>query len=320
VAEQSTTTGAAVADKRTTTGAGVKEIDQADVDHWFKHGYVVVEGFLSASELDAVRENIAEYMPSWEEYEAKPFRYIDIRGKDNTFRTPPGWVLNGFPFVGDALNKAVLHPYLIGFVERIVGHKNLALSHAGLVGKYAGKADYDQELHPDYSNNTLAFPESGTTYIDVPMIAYYTDVTIDLGPTYVVSQEHTKEILLGTRHRSRKDWPELYEVEQPVTCPAGSVLIYSMRTFHRGSAMRARKGLRFSSGIAFHTAGPRWRGSATYQREGGSEAMDHFITNASPRERELVGFPAPGDPYWTAETREGVASRYPEMDMSPYGG
>ena len=29
------------------------------------------------------------------------------------------------------------------------------------------------------------------------------------------------------------------------------------------------------------------------------------------------GFPAPGHPYWTDETLDGVAARYPGMDMAP---
>ena len=92
-----------------------------------------------------------------------------------------------------------------------------------------------------------------------------------------------------------------------------------MRTFHRGSAMRQEKGLRWTHHLAFHTAGPRWLGSATFQRAGGSPEMDHFLVTATPRQRELVGFPAVGDPYWTDETLAGVRDRYPLMDMSPYG-
>jgi hypothetical protein len=100
--------------------------------------------------------------------------------------------------------------------------------------------------------------------------------------------------------------------------PAGSVLIYDMRTFHRGSAMRAAEGVRMSQFTAFHTTGPDWLGSTSFQGAGGSPEMDDLITHASPRERELIGFPAPGDPYWDEETTAGVAARYPGMDMSPY--
>jgi hypothetical protein len=151
------------------------------------------------------------------------------------------------------------------------------------------------------------------------MIVYYTDVTVDLGPTYVVSAEHTRDLpVRGERFYPRAEFPELYEAEQPATVPAGSALIYSMRTLHRGSAMRASAGVRFSQFVAFHSVGPRWLGSHSFQGSGGRPEMDRFLTRATPRERELVGFPAPGDPYWNEEALAGVAARYPEMDMSPY--
>ena len=43
-------------------------------------------------------------------------------------------------------------------------------------------------------------------------------------------------------------------------------------------------------------------------------------TEDSPEERTLLGFPSPGHEYWTPETLEGVAARYPAMDMTPYEG
>ena len=32
----------------------------------------------------------------------------------------------------------------------------------------------------------------------------------------------------------------------------------------------------------------------------------------------MLGFPAPGHPYWTAQTLAGVAARYPMLDLSPW--
>ena len=78
------------------------------------------------------------------------------------------------------------------------------------------------------------------------------------------------------------------------------------------------EGVRFSQFTAFRTTGPGWLGSTSFQGAGGSSAMDDLITHASPRERELIGFPAPGDPYWDEETIPAVAARYPGMDMGPY--
>jgi hypothetical protein len=46
--------------------------------------------------------------------------------------------------------------------------------------------------------------------------------------------------------------------------------------------------------------------------------MQAFVERATPRQREVLGFPKPGDPYWTAESRAAVQLRYPKMDMAPY--
>ena len=43
------------------------------------------------------------------------------------------------------------------------------------------------------------------------------------------------------------------------------------------------------------------------------------IERATVRERDVFGFPRPGDPYWNRQTLDGVQRRYPNMDMTPYG-
>ena len=42
--------------------------------------------------------------------------------------------------------------------------------------------------------------------------------------------------------------------------------------------------------------------------------------HADPTARQLtvLGFPAPGHPYWTEDTLRGVAARYPLLDMTPW--
>jgi ectoine hydroxylase-related dioxygenase (phytanoyl-CoA dioxygenase family) len=296
----------------------MRELDPADLAHWHRHGYVIVEDVLSSHELEAVHADLRSYMPTWDEFVTRRPLFADLRGSST--RTPPGWVRHEFPYAGDALNHVAAHPFLVAFTEAIVGHSRIAMSHGAIVGKYAGFADYDQDLHPDYTNNTLVFPRQGVTSIDIPMIVYHTDVTVDLGPTYVVSQEHTAGLIQdGRRHHSRAEFPEIYECESPATLRAGSALIYNMRTFHRGSAMTASQGVRFSQFVAFHTTGEPWLGSNSFQGAGGSPNMDRFLTKADPRQRQLVGFPGPDDPYWDdPEARIAVANRYPEMDMSVY--
>lgn len=295
----------------------MKEIAQSDIDHWHRHGFVIIENVLSPEELTASRHDFNRYMPDWEEFAGRQPLYANLAASSP--QAAAGWVRHEFPYEGDEINAIAVHPFLVAFTERLLGRKDLALSHGAIVGKYAGKADYDQELHADFSNNTLAYPRSEPQYYDIPMIVYHTDVTVDLGPTYVVSTEHTRHLPpKGDRFYSRGHFPELYEAEQPATLSAGSALIYSMTTLHRGSAMRAAAGVRFSQFVAFHPAGVPWLGSASFQGAGGRPEMDRFLLNATPRERQLVGFPAPGDPYWNQESLAGVAARYPGMDLEPY--
>ena len=57
----------------------------------------------------------------------------------------------------------------------------------------------------------------------------------------------------------------------------------------------------------------KWRGPRQ-----SPERWARFIPQCSVRERDLFGFPRPGDPYWSEETLAGVAARYPGIDLSPY--
>jgi len=46
--------------------------------------------------------------------------------------------------------------------------------------------------------------------------------------------------------------------------------------------------------------------------------MLRFMIEASPRQRELLGFPQPGDSLWTESFIEGMVTRYPGFDPAPY--
>jgi ectoine hydroxylase-related dioxygenase (phytanoyl-CoA dioxygenase family) len=281
------------------------QISEADYEHWRSHGYVIVK-VLDDDQLEAAVDNVHRYMPSWDEFNRDRRRYDDLKTR------------RAFPFVGDGLNATSVNSTLLTFAERVLGTSRIVLGHSLLRGKYARTEDYEQVLHVDYQNNTLVYPRPDTAIFDLPVITYYTDVTVDLGPTHLVPQEHTRGRMLVPSNLSRPQAPTLYEHELPVTVAAGSTLIYSMNTWHRGSAMRAKEGARYSHHVTFTRADMTWAGQETFQHEGGRPEMDHFIQNATPRQRELVGFPPIGDPYWDANTLAGVAARYPAMDMDPY--
>lgn len=290
----------------------MREITEEELQHWETHGYVLVEHLLSRQELQDARQNMLRYLPTWEEYHQAPERYSTMLAASNN------WPVRAFPFAGMALNNICTHPVLISLARRLLRTDNIALSHSRLRGKYARTGNFEQNLHVDYGNNTLAYPNEDAKILDLPCIIYYSDVTPELGPTYVVSQQHTRGQLLVPRSRGRDEYPDLYRHEVPAVLPAGSALLYSMRTFHRGSAMIAAEGARFSHHMSWRNGDCRWTGQGTFQHDGGRQEMDHFIEHATPEQRAVVGFPPVGHPYWSEETLSGVAARYPGMDLTPY--
>lgn len=289
-------------------------ISDQHAEQLIRHGYTIVPGFLTPAELTAARANMLQYYPSAQELFDSPQRYGAIYEEPESLQTE-------FPFAGDALNDVATHPELIAFVERLLGTDDVVLSQSAIWAKYAGTAgSYEQALHLDYQGNTLVAPRDDLSYRQVNMILYYTDVSDELGPTYVVSQEHTRDLPLWPTHRPRKKSGFLYQHERPVLAKAGDLLIFSMRTWHRASDITAPFGERFSHHFVWRAAAHAFQGFHLWSRLGENAELQRFIASTTPRQREVLGFPKPGDPYWTEETLAAVKLRYPGMDMGPYGG
>lgn len=283
-------------------------------EHWRRHGYVVLR-LLDDDQVAAALDNAYEYMPSWEEYRRTPRKFPEAQ---HGTAGGIGGISRHFPFVGDALNDISVHPALREVAEAILGTKRLVLTESQLIGKYADGHDFDQQLHLDYRNVTLAVPRQDDRAVDLTTITYYSEVTLELGPTFLVPQDYTRDLPRVPARRSRDESPDLYAHELPITLPAGATLVYSVNTWHRGSAMRKGAGARFSHHVGFRRSPSPWCGHSNFQLAGGSAEMDAFLIRAAPEARELAGFPPLVDPYWDETTIEDVGSRYPGMDMVPY--
>jgi ectoine hydroxylase-related dioxygenase (phytanoyl-CoA dioxygenase family) len=274
-------------------------------------GYVIVPDFLSVSELARARENLHRYYPSAEELSATPERYGGLIEDAEHLQ-------NEFPFAGDALNDISTHPDLIEFVERALGTRDVLLSQAAIWAKYAGSGDFDQGMHLDYQGNSLVVPRDDGAFRQVNMILYYTDVTAAMGPTCVVPKDKTHDLPLWPPFRTRKNDPAIYRAEKKVLVKAGALLLFGMSTFHRASAMTADFGVRFSHHLVWRSAIHAFQGYHQWSQMGEKRELGDFIQRATPRQREVLGFPPPGHEYWTPQTIAAVAMRYQRMDMTPY--
>jgi hypothetical protein len=286
-------------------------IAEAQLKHYLAHGYVIVPRFLTDEELAGARENLFRYYPTAEELSATPERYGGLMEEAESLQ-------NEFPFGGEALNDVSTHPELIGFVERALGTRDVMLSQAAIWAKYAGTGDFDQGMHLDYQGNTLVVPRDDGAFRQVNMILYYSDVTEEMGPTCVVSKRQTKGVPVWPAFRTRKKDPGIYKREKRVIVPAGSLLIFGMATFHRASAMTAEFGARFSHHLVWRCGAYGFQGYQQWSSKGEKGEMQAFMERATPRQREVLGFPGVGHPYWTAATVKAVGMRYPRMDMRAY--
>jgi ectoine hydroxylase-related dioxygenase (phytanoyl-CoA dioxygenase family) len=286
-------------------------IAPSHADELLRDGYTVVPGFLTEAELKAARGNMLRYFPTPQELAATPERYAVLL-------EDPEHLQVEFPFAGDALNFNSTHPEIIAFVEQLLGTRQVMLSQSAVWAKYAGTGDFSQEMHLDYEGNTLVVPRDDGAFRQVNMILYYTDVDEAMGPTCLVPQGRARHLPVWPPWPGRDKHPELYELERPVLAKAGSLLLFSMRTFHRASDMTAEAGVRLSHHMVWRAAGHDYQGYHQWSRFGEKPQLARFIERATPRQREAIGFPPSGHAYWNEETVAAVALRYPRMDMTPY--
>lgn len=286
---------------RTSASLGAR-LGPAHADELIRTGFSLVPGFLSPSEVATVTEELATIRPTWEQVHADPASHGN------------GDLRDSFPFVVDSLNDLTVREDLIDWCAGVIGSDNLAMSDALLGSKYGGLKDFDQPLHQDFGNNDLAYPRRDGGFLQVTTILYLTDVGPGDGPTAVVPRDHYQaglEPFLEPGH-------PLQEHERAVTVPAGTLLLYDTLTYHRGTSMTDPNASRHVLFVQYADAGHRWIGKHAYGHAGGRPEMNRFMERATPRQREVIGFPSVGESYWTPETRAGVARRYPGMDLTPY--
>ncbi|MGH3302572.1 MAG: hypothetical protein ACRDOK_12980 [Streptosporangiaceae bacterium] len=152
----------------------------------------------------------------------------------------------------------------------------------------------------------------------VGFFLYLSDVTADLGPTMLVSDTVRGRLRPDRTHlMPAADYPEMYAAEQAATESGGSLLAYRSTTYHRGSAITAPRGVRLTLGFAYGRPAS-WTGYQAFPRLGEEPGLRNAVAAATPRQRALLGFPRPGDPYWNQDTLTAVARRYPGFNPADY--
>jgi hypothetical protein len=272
-----------------------------------ERGFALVEDFLAPDELKAAQQALWLHFPTPDDYFADPPSYSQYAASQFAG-------VEEFPYRSWDLNRLAFHPDLVDAAERFLETTELHLYKVELWAKYSGAANYDQPLHRDYGSHSLVVPRVDGAYQQLTTFIYLSDVTAEDGPTCIVPYEDGNKVPFTPLYL---EFGALADVEIAATGPAGSLLMYRTDILHRGSNMTGRQRARFSLLADYQARGTTWRGKMAWPKQSPLR-WAKLMPRCTVRERDLFGFPRPGDSYWNDQTLADTAERYPGMDMSPY--
>lgn len=307
---------------------------RSHIDHFNRHGWVLIERLLAEAEIDAAHPGLFDLYPTPEIFHAdtndprnaayrKRAGAPENAGQDPRFRPLQFVGLKEFPFADQVLNWLALHPAIIALAEDLLATRDVRLYQAETFAKYTGVTQYDQPFHTDYTNHVMLPPRADGRYRQAQMFLYLSDVTLAHGPTRVVSRALTKDVpvikLSFPEARVPKERIEAWErAAVSAIGPRGSLLVYGADVVHRGTEMTQPGGGRFFFNLAYRTADADWVGANPWPRKGIVPGFIPLIESLGVRQLEAFGFPPPGHPYWNEETLEGAADRYPNLELTPW--
>lgn len=277
---------------------------------WRRDGFVVLPGYLDCPELRAGQRDLPAVCPTAEEYHAAP-----VEGRSRAYTGDEFGGIIAFPFPTVALCRLVVHDKLIALAEAVFQTADIRVYAAELWAKYSGAASYEQEHHRDYLNHTPLVPAAGDPrWRGLEMFIWLSDVTEDHGPTHIVPLPVSAGAPAMPHGYLRSQRPSWYERERSSAGPAGTVVAYSTDTFHRGTEITAPRSARFSAHVSYKHADNQWTGRHSWGDRSFHPDWNPFAGQASMRQLLLFGFPPPGHPYWTPQTLDDLAVRYPGLN------
>lgn len=219
---------------------------------------------------------------------------------------PPSF---GFPFEDPWLNDITLHPTLLSLMCRLlqIPIHELRLTQSACLGKKgtddenAGNGGLrigNQPIHLDFLNNTYLTPaRSKFLWRDpeeVQAILYYSDHTEASGGTaFVPGLSHTgidakyggwlpDDIDVDNDPR-----PKLYAMERKVAYKKGSILLYQLGTWHRGTPVLHGQ-TRCIHHLCFRKASCTWIGSAP--EFGQPTITNSILSRLHVSHKQILGF------------------------------
>lgn len=283
-------------------------VSDAQLAEIWDRGFTVVEGFLDRETLSAAQEALWEIYPRPDAYFADPSAFAKFAKSQFAGQ-------KFYPFGHWALDRVPVYPDLLDAAERFLETREVDCYKLELWAKYAGAIDYDQTHHRDYPNHSLVVPRADQAMTQMTCFILLSDVTEADGPTRLVPTDRTRDIPLNVTSSKAGDFRD---DEVAAVGPAGSILMYKTDVFHRGSDFVGPGRSRFVMAADFKRRGWPWQGRHAWPERAIYPGWTEAMVRMTPRQRDVFGWPAPGHPYWNAQTLADVAQRYPGIDLTSY--
>ena len=212
-----------------------------------------------------------------------------------------------FPYRSWDLNRLAVHPDLVDAGRALPADDGAASLQGGALGQVRRRRQLRPAAPSGLREPQPGVPRPETRYQQLTTFIYLSDVTEEDGPTRIVPYEDGKDVPYTPLYLP---FGSLADAEVACTGPAGSLLLYRTDILHRGSDMTGAGRSRFSILADFQVRGTTWGGKMAWPKPS-PERWARFIPQCGVRERDLFGFPRPGDPYWSEETLDGCRRPLP---------
>ncbi len=280
---------------------------------WQVDGWCILHRAVSEADLAAAQNATAKLFPTADEMAAAGAGHDLARWRTWDAAWPE------FPFRSRSLSRLLVSDTMIDLAQELLGTDDVRLYMGTFTAKYAGQpSGYNQLLHTDFPNHTLTVPRPEPGYHQMETFVYLCDVTPANGATRFVSRTRTSQVPVQEHTLNLTDYAALYDDPADASAPAGSIVVYRPDVYHRSMDFTDPTQARFMLHVGYRPAAMEWGGYQAWQFKGFSPEWHNFVQQATPRQLTVLGFPAPGHPFWTDEALRGVAGRYPGLDLSPW--
>jgi len=309
---------------------------------WKWDGTLVVPNVFSheqvAPVLEAIERNAydgltyAEYRARWDEQPEALQRAYEQNNPMQRLAGPFGKALH-FPTGLAAVDKLLESEAYLAIAQQLLDTEEIRLGY-GQIFVREGLTDTRYSEHPwqgyhiDNATNSPLPPHPDWQrygYILSGIILH--DIDPDGAPMLVCPGSQNRLDTVWEKHPGSAGGlgiPDLREFEEwakpvPVTAKAGSVAFRSSYLIHAAQPFANRSKQRAWMGYHFHRADNADWCKTTRPVPGWSSPLYiKFLAQTTPAVRRVLGWPAPGDAYYTPQTLERLAQAYPGIDLEPY--